>query len=70
MPLFALANAGVSLGDSRLAGRAGRVFVGVALGLVLGKPIGVIGFSLDRGAAARGAIARRNVLVRACWCWA
>jgi NhaA family Na+:H+ antiporter len=45
MPLFALANAGVSLGDVTLGGPAGRVFAGVALGLVLGKPIGVIGFS-------------------------
>jgi len=45
MPLFALANAGVSLGDVTLAGSAGRVFAGVALGLMLGKPIGVLGFS-------------------------
>jgi NhaA family Na+:H+ antiporter len=45
MPLFALANAGVSLGDARLTGPTGRVFAGVALGLVLGKPLGVIVFS-------------------------
>jgi NhaA family Na+:H+ antiporter len=45
MPLFALANAGVSLGDVTLEGPGGQVFAGVALGLVLGKPIGVVGFS-------------------------
>jgi NhaA family Na+:H+ antiporter len=45
MPLFALANAGVALGDVSLDGPAGRVFAGVALGLALGKPVGVVGFS-------------------------
>jgi NhaA family Na+:H+ antiporter len=45
MPLFALANAGVSLGDVTLDGEAGRVFTGVSLGLLLGKPIGVVGLS-------------------------
>jgi Na+:H+ antiporter, NhaA family len=45
MPLFALANAGVALSGVTLGGPPGRVFAGVALGLVLGKPIGVIGFS-------------------------
>lgn len=45
MPLFALANAGVALGGLTLGGTPGRVFAGVALGLMLGKPIGVIGFS-------------------------
>jgi len=45
MPLFALANAGVSLGDVTFSGAAGRVFAGVALGLVLGKPIGVVALS-------------------------
>ncbi len=45
MPVFALANAGVSLVDVTLGGPAGRVFAGVALGLVLGKPIGIVAFS-------------------------
>jgi NhaA family Na+:H+ antiporter len=45
MPLFALANAGVPLGDARLTGETGAVFLGVAAGLVLGKPLGVVGFS-------------------------
>ncbi len=42
LPLFALANAGVYLGDS--LGEA-DVLKGVALGLVLGKPLGVMAFS-------------------------
>lgn len=44
MPLFALANAGVSLGGINLAaGGSQLVMIGVALALVAGKPIGVIG---------------------------
>jgi len=45
MPLFALANAGVPLGNASWSGDGGLVFAGVVLGLVLGKPIGVVGFS-------------------------
>jgi len=45
MPLFALANAGVTLGNARFDGHAARVFLGVTLGLVLGKPLGVVGLS-------------------------
>ncbi len=45
MPLFALANAGVPLGEAVLVGEPLLVFSGVALGLVLGKPIGVLGMS-------------------------
>jgi NhaA family Na+:H+ antiporter len=42
MPLFALANAGVSLQGTDLAeGGAHWVMVGVAVALVLGKPVGV-----------------------------
>jgi NhaA family Na+:H+ antiporter len=44
MPLFALANAGVSLASVDLhASGAQFVFLGVGLALVVGKPIGVIG---------------------------
>jgi Na+:H+ antiporter, NhaA family len=44
MPLFALANAGVSLtGVDVLAGDAQFVTLGVALALVVGKPTGVVG---------------------------
>jgi NhaA family Na+:H+ antiporter len=42
MPLFALANAGVPLGQASLAGAGLSVFLGVSLGLGLGKPVGVI----------------------------
>lgn len=52
MPLFALANAGVSLGSASLEGDGLRVFLGVSLGLVLGKALGVWG--LARLAVATG----------------
>lgn len=43
MPLFALANAGVSLKGIELSvGGAPLVMLGVALALVVGKPLGVI----------------------------
>jgi NhaA family Na+:H+ antiporter len=44
MPLFALANAGVSLGGvDLLAGEARLVALGVGFALIAGKPIGVVG---------------------------
>ena len=42
MPLFALANAGVSLRGLSLAGPNARIALGAALGLLLGKPLGVL----------------------------
>ena len=55
MPLFALANAGVSLGGLDLsAGGASRVMTGVVVALVLGKPLGVLVSSY--------------LVVRAGWC--
>jgi NhaA family Na+:H+ antiporter len=42
MPLFALANAGVPLGQATLAGDGLFVFLGVAVGLGVGKPVGVL----------------------------
>ena len=42
MPLFALANAGVALGGASLRGDAGLVFLGIVLGLVAGKPLGIL----------------------------
>jgi NhaA family Na+:H+ antiporter len=45
MPLFALANAGVTLGDARLDGAGQNVFLGVLCGLGVGKPLGVFAFS-------------------------
>ena len=43
MPLFALANAGISLTDAGLSGDAQFVVLGVGVALVIGKPIGVVG---------------------------
>ncbi|BAN48419.1 Na+/H+ antiporter NhaA [Metapseudomonas resinovorans] len=55
MPLFALANAGVSLGGVNLAdGNSLAVFSGVMLALLLGKPLGVLASSF--------------LLVRLGWC--
>jgi NhaA family Na+:H+ antiporter len=41
MPLFALANAGVTLEGLQVNGTFARVFAGVAGGLLLGKPLGI-----------------------------
>ncbi len=45
IPLFALANAGVSLGADPLAAFGHPVTLGVIAGLVLGKPLGITFFS-------------------------
>jgi len=46
VPLFALANAGVVITADSLSSIGGdKVVLGVGLGLVLGKPLGVLGFS-------------------------
>jgi NhaA family Na+:H+ antiporter len=45
MPLFAFANAGVPLGQASLDGDGFAVFLGVTIGLVVGKPLGVLGLS-------------------------
>jgi len=42
MPIFALANAGVSLSGAELDGTSWGVLVAVALGLMIGKPVGVL----------------------------
>lgn len=42
MPVFALANAGIELGHASLAGDAGFVFLGIVLGLAVGKPLGIL----------------------------
>jgi NhaA family Na+:H+ antiporter len=46
MPLFALANAGVPVGNASLQGDGLRVFLGVVIGLVVGKTFGVVGLAL------------------------
>jgi NhaA family Na+:H+ antiporter len=58
LPLFAFANAGLSLGGAGWQALLAPVPVGVALGLLLGKPIGVFGaaaVAIGIGVAARPA---------------
>lgn len=43
LPIFALANANVSLGGAALDGETLMVTLGIVLGLTLGKPLGLIG---------------------------
>ncbi len=45
MPLFALANAGVVLSLENLNGESSWIALGIVLGLLLGKPIGLVGAS-------------------------
>ncbi len=46
VPVFALANAGVALGgDGGVRALLGPITLGVALGLVLGKPVGILAFA-------------------------
>ena len=42
MPLFALANAGVTVGSAQLGGAGGTAFLAVVLGLAAGKPAGIL----------------------------
>lgn len=58
MPLFAFANAGVSLGSLSLAGDGWRAFVGIVGGLVVGKAVGVLGASWAAAALGIGALPR------------
>jgi NhaA family Na+:H+ antiporter len=54
MPLFALANAGVSLAELSARDMLGPVFLGIVAGLFIGKQLGVFGFTY---AAVRAGIA-------------
>lgn len=45
LPLFAFANAGVTLGSLSVSDMLGPVPLGIALGLLIGKTLGVFGFS-------------------------
>jgi len=46
MPIFALANAGVTLGGGGGSAWLGPIAVGTALGLLAGKAVGIFGFTL------------------------
>ncbi len=68
MPLFAFANAGVQLDGLSLSGDGLAVFLGVSLGLVAGKPIGILAASwvcvrLGLAALPRGVTWRQAALV-------
>jgi NhaA family Na+:H+ antiporter len=52
LPLFALANTAITLGDHLLDGLSHASSIGIMLGLVLGKPLGI--WLLSYGAAAVG----------------
>jgi len=43
LPVFAFANAGVDLSDVRLSAFAEPLTLGIALGLLVGKPVGIMG---------------------------
>jgi len=45
VPLFALANAGVVLDDRALRAELHPVSLGIVLGLLVGKPLGIVGFA-------------------------
>ncbi len=61
MPFFAFANSGVPLGQISFAGDAKWVFLGVTLGLTIGKPIGILTVSW---LAARSGVAALPTGVR------
>jgi Na+:H+ antiporter, NhaA family len=67
MPLFALANAGVTLNQGRSSETASSIALAVAVGLVIGKPLGVLlaaWISLKLGLASLPAgIGMRQLLV-------
>ena len=46
LPLFAFANAGLALGGLQMEDAFAALPLGIALGLVIGKPIGIVGAAL------------------------
>jgi NhaA family Na+:H+ antiporter len=58
MPLFALANAGVGLGATSLEGDSARVLLGVSVGLIVGKPVGVLALAWLATALGAAALPR------------
>ena len=72
LPLFALSATGVALSLDLSAPGAGRVFAGVVLGLVIGKPVGVLlasGLAIKaRIAIAPEGVSLRQLIGAACLC--
>ena len=59
VPLFALANAGIHIDGSLLSDALrSPITLGIVLGYVIGKPIGIVGGDLDRVPRARAPRAR------------
>jgi NhaA family Na+:H+ antiporter len=64
MPVFALANAGIALDGASLSGDGLFVFLGIVLGLAVGKPLGIFvasAASTQLGLAARGDLEHRGI---------
>ena len=72
MPLFALANAGVNISDSGAAAIRHPASIGIVLGLVFGKPLGIWLFSFLavklRLASALAQVLWKQVFGAACLC--
>ncbi|KAF1706221.1 Na+/H+ antiporter NhaA [Pseudoxanthomonas sacheonensis] len=51
LPLFAFTNAGLALGDLQMSDLLASVPLGIVLGLVLGKPVGIVAIALFARAA-------------------
>jgi NhaA family Na+:H+ antiporter len=56
LPLFALANAGVAIGGNLMAVLADPLALGIIVGLVIGKPLGISFFSWLAVKSGRGAL--------------
>ena len=56
LPLFALANAGVEIGGDLMAVLADPLALGIIVGLVIGKPLGISFFSWLAVKSGRGAL--------------
>ena len=72
LPLFAFSATGVGLNVDLTSPQAVKILIGVVLGLVIGKPLGVILFCLAavkaRVAVAPEGVSARNFLGAACLC--
>jgi NhaA family Na+:H+ antiporter len=72
MPLFALANAGVNISEAGAAAIKHPASIGIALGLVIGKPAGIFLFSFlavkSRLASLLAQVLWRQVFGAACLC--
>lgn len=71
LPLFAFANAGISLEGVSLSGLTSMLPLGIALGLLVGKPLGIFTFSwaaVKLGVASCQKVSASNIFSR-CLCF-